>query len=137
MAFIPLPFHPQNTVFERRGWRCTTGQDDLKMVAVSRLMLDNVEHVKAYWIMLSTPHRPDRALSSGRTTSRARWSEEQIAHAAGARDPRTEGSSRRWPAVRVAEAGKIPVQRDTLLPRLRQVVKHEQDARRERAGARA
>ena len=45
MAFIPLPFHPQNTVFERRGWKFSTGQDDLKMLAVSRLMLDNIEHV--------------------------------------------------------------------------------------------
>ncbi len=45
LAFIPLAFHPENTVFERRGWRHTTGTDDLKMLAFSRLMLDNVpEH---------------------------------------------------------------------------------------------
>ena len=55
MAFIPLPFHPENTVFERRGWTFTSGHDDLKMQAVSRLMLDNIEHIKAYWIMISTP----------------------------------------------------------------------------------
>src|SRR3954471_983872 len=45
LAFIPLPFHPQNTVFERRGWSFTTGQDDLKMQAVSRLMLDNIANI--------------------------------------------------------------------------------------------
>src|SRR5207245_776058 len=38
LAFIPLAFHPENTVFERRGWKHTTGSDDLKMIAVSRLL---------------------------------------------------------------------------------------------------
>src|SRR3989442_10903380 len=42
LAFIPLAFHPENTVFERRGFRHTTGADDLKMISVGRLMLDNV-----------------------------------------------------------------------------------------------
>src|SRR5581483_12017833 len=55
LAFIPLAFHPENTVFERRGWRHTTGSDDLKVLAVSRLLLDNVPHVKAYWIMMGLP----------------------------------------------------------------------------------
>jgi aminodeoxyfutalosine synthase len=45
LAFIPLAFHPENTVFERRGFKFTTGADDLKMIAVSRLMIDNVAHV--------------------------------------------------------------------------------------------
>src|SRR5438094_10293437 len=52
LAFIPLAFHPENTVFERRGWKHTTGSDDLKMIAVSRLLLDNIENIKAYWIMM-------------------------------------------------------------------------------------
>ena len=42
LAFIPLAFHPENTVFEQRGWKHTAGSDDLKMIAVSRLLLDNV-----------------------------------------------------------------------------------------------
>jgi 2-iminoacetate synthase ThiH len=42
-------------VFERRGWRHTTGADDLKMMAVSRLLLDNIANVKAYWIMMGMP----------------------------------------------------------------------------------
>src|SRR3954453_23250342 len=45
LAFIPLAFHPENTVFERRGFRFTTGADDLKMVSVSRLLLDNIQNV--------------------------------------------------------------------------------------------
>src|SRR5207245_1605689 len=51
LAFIPLAFHPENTVFERRGFRFTTGADDLKMIAVSRLLLDNIPNIKAYWTM--------------------------------------------------------------------------------------
>ena len=61
LAFIPLAFHPENTVFERRGWRHTTGADDLKMIAVSRLMLDNIPNIKAYWIMMGMPLAPGRA----------------------------------------------------------------------------
>src|SRR5262245_42938781 len=55
LAFIPLAFHPENTVFERRGWRHTTGADDLRMLAFSRLMLDNIPNIKAYWIMMGMP----------------------------------------------------------------------------------
>ena len=61
LAFIPLAFHPENTVFERRGWRHTTGSDDLKMLAVSRLMLDNIANIKAYWIMMGMPLAAGRA----------------------------------------------------------------------------
>ena len=85
MAFIPLPFHPENTVFERRGWKHTTGMDDLKMIAVSRLMLDNIEHVKAYWIMISTP-LAQVALHFGANDIQGTVVEEKIAHAAGRGD---------------------------------------------------
>ena len=61
LAFIPLAFHPENTVFERRGWRHTTGSDDLKMIAVSRLLLDNIPNIKAYWIMMGMPLAAGRA----------------------------------------------------------------------------
>jgi aminodeoxyfutalosine synthase len=110
MAFIPLPFHPENTVFERRGWKFTTGMDDLKMQAVSRLMLDNIEHIKAYWIMISTP-LAQVALHFGADDIQGTVVEEKIAHAAGAVTPTEEkiGS-----LVRVIhEAGRVPVQRDT------------------------
>src|SRR6476620_10914624 len=50
LAFIPLAFHPENTVFERRGFNFKTGHEDLKMLAVSRLLLDNIPNIKAYWI---------------------------------------------------------------------------------------
>lgn len=116
MAFIPLPFHPQNTVFERRGWKFSTGQDDLKMIAVSRLMLDNIEHVKAYWIMISTP-LAQVGLSFGANDIQGTVVEEKIAHAAGAVTPTEEKVA---DLVRVIqEAGKVPVQRDTFYNELR------------------
>jgi aminodeoxyfutalosine synthase len=116
MAFIPLPFHPENTVFERRGWKFTTGMDDLKMQAVSRLMLDNIEHIKAYWIMISTP-LAQVALHFGANDIQGTVVEEKIAHAAGAVTPTEEKVSS---LVRVIqEAGRVPVQRDTFYAPLR------------------
>ena len=116
MAFIPLPFHPENTVFERRGWKHTTGMDDLKMIAVSRLMLDNIEHVKAYWIMISTP-LAQVALHFGANDIQGTVVEEKIAHAAGAVTPTEEKVASLVHVIR--EAGRIPVQRDTFYNKLR------------------
>ena len=48
-AFIPLAYHPKNTEI---GGVYSSGIDDLKTIAVSRLVLDNFSHIKAYWIML-------------------------------------------------------------------------------------
>ena len=110
LAFIPLPFHPQNTVFERRGWSFTTGHDDLKMQAVSRLMLDNVANIKAYWIMISTP-LAQVALHFGANDIQGTVVEETIAHAAGAVTPTEEKVASLVSLIR--EAGRIPVQRDT------------------------
>src|SRR3954467_5502870 len=110
LAFIPLPFHPENTVFERRGWSFTTGHDDLKMQAVSRLMLDNIEHIKAYWIMISTP-LAQVALHFGANDIQGTVVEETIAHAAGAVTPTEEKVASLVRVIR--EAGRVPVQRDT------------------------
>lgn len=52
LAFVPLSFHPKHTKFEYLN--STTGYDDLKTIAISRLILDNFPHIKAYWVMLST-----------------------------------------------------------------------------------
>jgi aminodeoxyfutalosine synthase len=116
LAFIPLAFHPENTVFERRGWRHTTGSDDLKMLAFSRLMLDNVPHVKAYWIMMGMPLAAI-ALHFGANDVQGTVVREEIFHAAGAR---TETEQKVEQLVRfIREAGRIPVQRDTLYNELR------------------
>jgi aminodeoxyfutalosine synthase len=116
LAFIPLAFHPENTVFERRGWTHTAGSDDLKMIAVSRLLLDNVDHVKAYWIMMGMPLAAV-ALHFGANDVQGTVVREEIFHAAGAR---TETEQKIEELVRfVQEAGRIPVQRDTLYNELR------------------
>jgi len=116
LAFIPLAFHPENTVFERRGFRHTTGADDLKMIAVSRLMLDNVANVKAYWIMMGMPMAAI-ALHFGANDVQGTVVRETIFHAAGAV---TETEQKIEQLVRfVREAGRIPVQRDTLYNELR------------------
>ena len=116
LAFVPLAFHPENTVFERRGWRHTTGSDDLKMLAVSRLLLDNVPNIKAYWIMMGMPLAAV-ALHFGANDVQGTVVREQIFHAAGAR---TETEQKIDQLVRfVRDAGRIPVQRDTLYNELR------------------
>jgi aminodeoxyfutalosine synthase len=116
LAFIPLAFHPENTVFERRGFRHTTGADDLKMIAVGRLMLDNVPNIKAYWIMMGLP-MAQLALHFGANDVQGTVVREKIFQAAGA----TSGTEQKIPElVRfIKEAGRIPVQRDTLYNELR------------------
>ena len=116
VAFIPLAFHPENTVFERRGWTHTVGSDDLKMVAVSRLLLDNVANVKAYWIMMGMP-LAQIALHFGANDVQGTVVREEIFHAAGAR---TGTEQKIGELVRfVRAAGRVPVQRDTLYNELR------------------
>ncbi len=116
LAFIPLAFHPENTVFERRGWRHTTGSDDLKMLAVSRLLLDNIPNVKAYWIMMGMPLAAV-ALHFGANDVQGTVVREEIFKAAGGRT----GTEQKVEAlVRfVRDAGRVPVQRDTLYNVLR------------------
>jgi aminodeoxyfutalosine synthase len=116
LAFIPLAFHPENTVFERRGWTHTAGSDDLKMIAVSRLLLDNVPNVKAYWIMMGMPLAAV-ALHFGANDVQGTVVREEIFHAAGAT---TATEQKVEELVRfVREAGRVPVQRDTFYGELR------------------
>ena len=83
LAFIPLAFHPENTVFERRGFTFQTGAADLKMLAVSRLMLDNIPNIKAYWISLTMPVA-QVALHFGANDVQGTIVREEIFRAAGA-----------------------------------------------------
>jgi aminodeoxyfutalosine synthase len=116
LAFIPLAFHPEHTVFARRGWRHTTGSDDLKMLAFSRLLLDNVPNIKAYWIMMGMPLAAV-ALHFGANDVQGTVVREQIFHAAGAT---TETEQKVEQLVHfVQEAGRVPVQRDTLYGQIR------------------
>jgi aminodeoxyfutalosine synthase len=109
VTFIPLAFHPDNTALSHIPK--TTGFDDLKNIAVARLMLDNIPHVKAYWIMM-TPKVAQVALRFGSNDIDGTVVEEKIYHEAGAT---TSQSMRRGELLRLIKlAGRTPVERDTL-----------------------
>jgi len=108
-AFIPLAYHPENNYMGLTYH--TTGSDDLRHLAVSRLFLDNIDHIKAYWIMIS-PKLAQVALSFGADDIDGTVVEETIYHMAGAN---TEQHMSRGELERIVrEAGYVPVQRDTL-----------------------
>lgn len=108
VTFIPLAFHPQNTALEHLSR--TTGFNDLKQIAISRLMLDNIPHIKAYWIMM-TPGIAQIAQRFGANDIDGTVVEEKIYHDAGAT---TVQHLRRQDLFRlIREAGREPVERDT------------------------
>ena len=108
-AFIPLAFHPDNTRLAHIP--VTTGFTDLKNIAVSRLMLDNIPHIKAYWVML-TPRIAQIAQRFGADDIDGTVAEEKIYHDAGAT---TTQSMQRDELLRlIREAGREPVERDSL-----------------------
>ena len=109
LAFIPLAFHPKNT--EMSDISSTTGMDDLKNMAVARLMLDNFPHIKAYWIMLG-PKMAQVALSFGADDMDGTVKEEVITHMAGAETDQAIGSATLIRLIK--EAGRKPLERDTL-----------------------
>jgi aminodeoxyfutalosine synthase len=109
VTYIPLAFHPDNTALEHVPR--TSGFDDLKNIAVARLMLDNIPHIKAYWIMM-TPKIAQVAQRFGSDDLDGTVVEEKIYHDAGAT---TSQSLRRGELLRlIREAGREPVERDTL-----------------------
>jgi aminodeoxyfutalosine synthase len=109
VAFIPLAFHPEHTALSHLPK--TTGFDDLKNIGVARLLLDNFDHIKAYWIML-TPAIAQIALRFGANDLDGTVIEEKIYHDAGATTP--QGVTRAELERLIREAGREPVERDTL-----------------------
>ena len=109
MTFIPLAFHPENTRLSRL--KKATAVEDLRNVALGRLMLDNFPHVKAFWVMI-TPRVAQIALSYGADDMDGTVTTEEIAHAAGAGTSRSLTRSDLVTLIR--EAGREPVERDTL-----------------------
>jgi len=109
VAFIPLAFHPDNTALSHIPK--TTGYLDLRNIAVSRLLLDNFEHIKAYWIML-TPSIAQIALRFGADDLDGTVVEEKIYHDAGAKT--AEFTPRAELERLIRAAGRVPVERDTL-----------------------
>jgi aminodeoxyfutalosine synthase len=112
-TFIPLAFHPDNSRMDEIPK--PSGVMDLKTMAISRLMLDNFPHIKAYWVMLGIK-TAQVALSFGADDIDGTVVHEKIYHEAGAETPQevTVAEIRRL----ITEAGRIPVERDTLYHRV-------------------
>jgi aminodeoxyfutalosine synthase len=109
VAFIPLAFHPDNTALAHIPK--PTGYADLRNIAASRLLLDNFDHIKAYWIML-TPSIAQIAQRFGANDLDGTVVEEKIYHDAGAKT--SEFTPRAELERLIRAAGRIPVERDTL-----------------------
>lgn len=109
MSFIPLAFHPKNT--DLKDFSETAGLLDLKMLAIGRLMLDNFDHVKAFWIMTGIK-LSQVSLSFGVDDIDGTVAEERITHAAGAETP--EALTVDELEALIKETGREPVERDTL-----------------------
>ena len=108
-TFIALSFHPDNTPLQHLPW--TTGMQDLKQIAIARLVLDNFPHIKAYWQML-TPKIAQIALRFGADDIDGTVVEEKIYHDAGADTP--QGLRRQDLIHLIQAAGREPLERDTL-----------------------
>ena len=113
-AFIPLAFQPGVTGLVRRQ---ASAIEDLKTIAVSRLVFDNVPHVKSYWVMLGQD-TASLGLNFGASDLDGTIGVEKIAHAALARSP--VGMAEESMVQTIREAGKTPVQRDALYNTVRE-----------------
>jgi aminodeoxyfutalosine synthase len=108
-AFIPLAYHPENNKLGRIP--APTGMDDLRMIAVSRLMLHNIPHIKAYWVMLGVKIA-QIAQRFGANDMDGTVIEEKIYHMAGSRSP---DSLTEKDLIRLIKAaGRNPVERTTV-----------------------
>lgn len=108
-SFIPLPFHPQNTQME--NFEQVSGYEILRILAASRIILNNFSHIKAFWIMMGL-RLAQLALDYGVNDLDGTVVEEKITHSAGANTP--QKISRNELVRLIKEMKRIPVERDTL-----------------------
>ena len=109
-GFIPFAFVPDGTTRELREIRPTTGFDELRNLAVSRIYLDNFDHITAYWVAMGLP-LAQVALGYGVDDLHGTIMEEKIFHMAGSKTPQGQTVAALENAIR--EAGREPVQRDS------------------------
>jgi aminodeoxyfutalosine synthase len=113
LAYIPLAYHPDHNelgqALHREG-TATSGFDDLKNLAVARLYLDNIEHIKTHWVMV-TPFISQTALHFGVNDMEGTVVREKIYHEAGAHTAQAMSLDEILRLIR--GAGKIPVERDS------------------------
>ena len=108
-TYIPLSFHNEGNEWSHLP--SPTALDELREIAIGRLLLDNIEHIKAYWIMLGIPIA-QTALAFGANDVDGTVVEEKIYHEAGATTPQAVEREEliRW----IRDAGRTPIERDTL-----------------------
>jgi aminodeoxyfutalosine synthase len=119
LAFIPLAYHPDNNelgIELKRTGTATGGFDDLRMLAVGRLYLDNFDHIKSHWIMVSTM-LSQIALTFGVNDLEGTVVREKIYHEAGAHT--AQGMSLDEILRLIRGAGRVPVERDSFYNVLR------------------
>ena len=109
-GFIPFAFVPDGVTRELRELRATTGFDELRNLAVSRIYLDNIEHLTAYWVAMGLP-LAQVALGYGVDDLHGTIMEEKIFHMAGSKTPQGQTVAALENAIR--EAGRVPMQRDS------------------------
>jgi aminodeoxyfutalosine synthase len=107
-GFVPLPYQPENNEIPVRT--PPTGFDSLRTVAVSRIFLDNFDHITAYWVGMGLK-LAQVALSYGADDLHGTIIEEHIFHMAGAKSPQLQTEAEMIKAIR--ETGRQPVQRNT------------------------
>ncbi len=107
-GFVPLPYQPENNAIPVRV--PPTGFDSLRTIAVSRIYLDNFDHITAYWVGMGLK-LAQVALSYGADDLHGTIIEEHIFHMAGARSPQQQTEAAMIKVIR--EAGRVPVQRNT------------------------
>lgn len=113
-GFIPLPYQPDNNGIPVQN--APSGSDSLRTLAISRLMLDNFQHLTAYWVGLGT-RLAQVALHYGADDLHGTILEEKIFHMAGAASPQEQTKQQLIHCIR--EAGRIPVQRNTFYEPIR------------------
>ena len=114
VGFVPLPYHPDNNLIPVE--HAPTGFDTLRTIAVSRIFLDNFDHITAYWVATGVK-LAQVALSYGADDLHGTILEEHIFHMAGAQSPQVQSEAAMLKAIR--EAGRTPVQRNTFYEPLR------------------
>ncbi|SVD87158.1 uncharacterized protein METZ01_LOCUS440012, partial [marine metagenome] len=122
-GFIPLPYQPENNTVPVT--HSPTGNDALRTIAVSRLFLDNFDHITAYWVGLGMK-LAQVALSYGADDLHGTIVEEHIFRMAGAGTPQFQPEAALIKAIR--EAGRVPVQRNTFYEVVREWTDDTPDA---------
>jgi aminodeoxyfutalosine synthase len=108
VGFVPLPYQPENNEIPVQN--PPTGFDTLRTIAISRIYLDNFDHITAYWVGMGLK-LAQVALSYGADDLHGTIIEEHIFHMAGAKSPQLQTEAEMLKAIR--EAGRTPVQRNT------------------------